>query len=89
MDHQIASPEPHKPFLPASVQGIAPMRHFNFPRAEESQRGMLSEYIKVIKRRRLLIGVCALAGLVVSILAGLISIPVYTTRTSLEISERQ
>jgi succinoglycan biosynthesis transport protein ExoP len=52
---------------------------------EPMHETLLAEYVRVFKRHRGLIGLCAGAGLLLALLAGVASEPVYRTRTSLEI----
>ena len=53
--------------------------------AEPVHETLLAEYVRVFKRHRGLISVCAFAGLLLALLAGVGAEPLYRTRTSLEI----
>ncbi len=77
--------EASRPFLPSSLQGISPSPGFVMPRPPEPGRGMLSDYLQLLKRHRKLIAVSACVGLATALILGLGVLPVFTTRTSLEI----
>ncbi len=77
--------EANRPFLPSSLQGISPSSGFAMPRPQEPGHGMLSNYLQLLKRHRKLIALCACIGLVTTLLMGLGVLPLFTTRTSLEI----
>ena len=53
--------------------------------SEPPRETLLAEYIRIFKRRRSLILLCAVCGLLLALLAGIASEPIYRTRTSLEI----
>ena len=85
MDHQLSTPDSLRQYLPSSVQFAPTSPHSRFPRLEEPNRGMLVEYFHIVKRYRRLVFVCACIGVLVGLMLGLNSIPMYTTRTSLDI----
>ena len=62
---------------------IAHSRHAD--PVEPPHEPLLAEYARVFTRHRGLIALCAGAGLLLALLAGLTSEPIYRTRTSLEI----
>jgi len=85
MDHPLL--DPRGPRLDLSPLSTGPTVRAH-PRAipyEAAPESMLDEYARVFKRRRRLILFCACAGALLSLLFGLVSLPVYTTRTSLDI----
>ena len=53
--------------------------------AEPVHETLLAEYVRVFKRHKGLIALCAGAGLILALLAGISADPIYRTRTSLEI----
>jgi succinoglycan biosynthesis transport protein ExoP len=67
------------------MNGGLPIPQSYYPRREEPEGGMVSEYVNVFRRHRTLIAVSALGGLIVSLLMGFNTVPLYTTRTSLDI----
>ncbi len=52
---------------------------------EPQETNLIAEYLQTLRRHRLAIVVCALIGLAVSFLVGLTEVPLYRTRTSLDI----
>ncbi len=52
---------------------------------EPHETNLIAEYLQTLRRHRLAIVVCALIGLSVSFLVGLTEVPLYRTRTSLDI----
>lgn len=56
-----------------------------FESSEPVHETLLAEYLRVIKRHRGLIAACVAAGIVLALLVGIGSEPLYRTRTSLEI----
>ena len=52
---------------------------------ENERESLLEEYFRIVTRHRLLLAGCAAAGLVLALLAGLTTLPLYRTRTSLDI----
>ena len=74
--------------LQPSVPSLADGNPLSFPastRLTPEREGMAAEYVRILKRHRWHILVCAFGGLLLCVLIGLRSIPIYTTRTSLEI----
>ena len=55
------------------------------PRPQEAGLGMLSNYRQLLKRHLKLIVLCACIGVATTLLMGLGVLPMFTTRTSLEI----
>ncbi len=53
--------------------------------AEPVHETLMAEYLRVFKRHRGLIALCAFVGILLALLAGVTSEPLYRTRTSLEI----
>ena len=74
-----------KQFLPSAAQGNYSSPHSEFSRLDEPSGGMLSEYFQIIRRNVLHIICWAILGGTLALLVGLGAIPLYTTRTSLEI----
>ena len=66
------------------MQGESRIRR-EAPLPPEPSRSMLSDYLRTFNRHRLAVGLCALGGLTIALLAGLGAEPVYRTRTSLNV----
>ena len=85
MEHQLTNAEQHRQFLPTSVHGNASAPGFGSSRPDDNDGGLFTDYLRTLKRFRGLILISALIGLAASFILGLRAIPIYTTRTSLDI----
>ncbi len=66
--------------------GLVPSGARTFVPAQQPERGgLIEEYVQALRRHRKLIGLCALAGLALSLLVGLTTMPIFRTRTSVDI----
>ena len=85
MEHHLSNPEASRQYQPAPLHGLPSMPRIAIPRMEASHEGMLEEYSRIYRRHRKLIMLCAGIGLLLNLLLQLPSLPLYSTRTSLEI----
>ena len=66
----------------AAASMMHPMDHQTEPEAETA--GLLQEYFQTVRRYKWTLLSCGLAGVLVSLLAGMRTLPVYESKTSLE-----
>ena len=85
MEHHLSNSEASRQYQPAPLHGLPSMPRIPIPRMEAPQEGMLEEYSRIYKRHRKLILLCAGIGLLLSLLIELPWLPIFSTRTSLEI----
>ena len=85
MEQSLTNMDASRQYLPPPIQGLPTMPRMQMPRSEDPQESMAEEYTRIFRRHRRLIGLCAVVGLLLSVLAGVGSLPLFRTRTSLEI----
>ena len=85
MEQGLSNVDAPRQYLPPPIQGLPPMNRMPVPRSEEPPESMVGEYSRIFRRHRRMIATCAFGGLVLGLVLGLGTLPLFTTRTSLEI----
>ena len=85
MDPQFENHGIRRHLSPATHAVHSPSSESHYPAQPESHESMFDEYARIFKRYRMRIFLSACAGCLLALLLGVATLPLFTTRTSLDI----